>query len=338
MNFSFRRIVGPALCALLMSCGEKDRGPGRVPSPKPVTGPRVVLLVDSIAEGLRGAQAAQLARLVATRKGWVFRLWDAGASATVQTEHARQALLIKTDFLLVFPLDVEALKPSLIAAMNAGTKVIVFSPDVSPDACTSAIFLDEAKAGRLAAEFVLSSLHQRAAEMKAESVTGRIVELTAPGSAVRSAAFAAAIGGRPGIVIVHQAPCDGAGADVPERIGEALRLQKEFDVIFAHTDLIARRAAQAVQAAQPALREQILVVGTGGALGKGRGVEMVVNSEIDATVRLPPLVDPAWALILRISNDPAFKPKARYEIEPLMVNYETALNLQHQGAPELKLE
>ncbi|HEY1052944.1 MAG TPA: hypothetical protein VGE39_24410, partial [Prosthecobacter sp.] len=68
-------------------------------------------------------------------------------------------------------------------------------------------------------------------------------------------------------------------------------------------------------------REQIFIIGTDGISGPAnkRGLELVQQGELDATVVQPALVDLALQIVLKIRSDKNFKPQPSYEIEPMAV-------------------
>lgn len=315
--------------------GGCDREPGA--GTRPVT---VVLMIDSRMEPLRNMQWLLLDHLVKQKAGYELRWWDAGGDEKSQSAQLTEAVKLKPDVLMVFPVKSESIAAALKQARQGGAKVYVFAGDMPEAACTSAIYCDERKLGRMAGEFIGQSIRQKLVDEGQPEAIGRVVHLTGPeGNAIstlRKEGFAEALSQHPGVLIVHQAPAGLMGEGVPERIGEALQLQKNFDVVFAHDDLMARAAAAALVKA--GLRDNVLVMGVDGAPGKGGGIQMVTSSEIDATVYHPPLVDFAWGLVLRGLQDPGFKPAPRNELKPVIVNLEKAIEWTRDGTPPSKPE
>ena len=116
-------------------------------------------------------------------------------------------------------------------------------------------------------------------------------------------------------------------------MAEALRLQKTFDVVFAQSDIMAMAASNALKAIKDGPREQMLVLGVDGSVAKGGGIDMVIKGDIDATVYNPPMVDLGWKVLVRLLDDPSFKPKSRYELEPFVITPEKATTLSIHGVP-----
>ncbi len=300
----------------------------------------VALLMDSRQEPLRNMQWLLLNHLVMQQAGYDLRWWDAGADEKIQNSQLSEAMKLKPDVLMVFPVKSAAVADALKTARQSGTQVYVFADDMPEAACTSAIYCDERKAGKLAGEFIVQSVRQKLAEEGRPEAIGRVVQLTGPDdnpvSTQRKEGFAEALAQQPGILIVHQAPAGFLGEAVADRIGEALKLQQNFDVLFANNDVMARATATAL--VKMGLRDNVLVMGVDGAPGRGGGIQMVTSSEIDATVYHPPLVDFAWSLAQRGLKEPGFKPAPRHEIKTVIVNLEKAIELMRDGIPLAKPE
>jgi ribose transport system substrate-binding protein len=314
------------------SCSKKNGG--RADAAAPVN---VAALFDSRRDPFRNSQSYLLQRLLQNRAGTELLVWDAGGNPNLQSDQLAAALAARPDYLFVFPVNPAALAASLNRSGGTGPSIFVFSeiPVTSPR--THLVLCPDSEIGRAAGEFIVQSLRTKATDEGKADPAGRIVELTvAPPDAPHSGyseGFSKIISGHPGITLVHQAPCKLLGEDTAERINEALRLQKDFDVIFAHNDLIAAAASKAVAAARPDLSERILVLGVDGNLGKGGGKEMIIKGEIDATICRPPLVDLAWGLTEKMLSDPQFAPKPRYDVKPVVLNFEAALEVSKTGLP-----
>lgn len=301
---------------------------------------KIRLLLDSSYEPLRGVQVNTLSQLAITRAGVQLETVDCLGNAATQLQQVQQTTGV--DFLLVFPIDLPRLHESLAHVKNSGTKVIVFDGAAPAESCTSAIFCDETKVGRMAGDFIIQSLRKRASDEGFTSVIGRLVYLqdTGDGPALkrREEALLKALTAEPGVTLVHEAPVEASGADAPQRLAEALRLQKNFDVIFCDTDLIASTASAAVTSSNAAARQSMLIMGVDGALGKGGGVELTIKSQIDATLWRPLLVDAAWILIGKYLDDSSFIAHPRYEQDPQPVSLETALRFLNDGPPAPHVE
>lgn len=336
MNKLHRRTFTHACLGLMaplgVSCGKKSEAP-----PDQSSQVNIAALFDSRRDPFRNSQSYLLQRLVQTRGATKLKMWDADGNAHLQTDQLAAALATRPDFVFVFPVNPVVLAPALNRSGDSGPRIFVFADIESKNPRSSLIVCPDTEIGRVAGEFVIQSLRLKAAEEGKTEPVGRIVELTAaPPAASRagySDGFLKSIWQQPGITVVHQAPCKLLSEDTADRVKEALVLQKDFDVIFAHNDLIARAASKAVAAANPELIGRILVLGVDGNLGKGGGKEMIIKGEIDATICRPPLVDLAWAITEKCLTDPQFAPKPRYEVRPVALNYEAAIEVARTGIP-----
>ncbi|CAN5842737.1 hypothetical protein BH11VER1_BH11VER1_22920 [soil metagenome] len=305
---------------------------------------RLVVAADSLTDPMRNYQVTLLERLIRTRAGVDLMILDAHGDTATQVTQLKKIAAEGVDCLMVFPRDVEATGPVLRSIKATGSLVMVLGVEVSADVCTTSLLTDERKLGQIAGEFVVSALKKKAEDEGSPAVRGRVVQLTgAEDSRVtqeRSAGFREALKATPEVVLVHEAPANGNEKEAAERIKEALRLQKTFDVVYAQNDFMARGASAAIKEVDVAAREAMLVIGTDGAIGNGGGIEMLQQGNIEATVYAPPLVDKAWQLVKQVLDDPAFKTKIEktYHLKPFVITLESTDAILRQGLPTPELE
>jgi ABC-type sugar transport system substrate-binding protein len=150
----------------------------------------------------------------------------------------------------------------------------------------------------------------------------------------RAEGFVEALQPHAGIVLVHDAPGEWSEKSAGDRIREALRIQKHFDVVYAQNDLMALGAAKAVRQISADARNAMLIVGTDGVPGKGTGISLVVSGELDATVYNPPLVDVAWREMRALLDAPNNAPRKRIQVKAFMITPENADRFQREGLPD----
>lgn len=309
---------------------EPDAGPPR-------RAVRVAVLVESTIMPMRNYQTVLLERLIRMRPRTEVSTFVANDDAGVQTRQVREAVDGGAEVLMVFPKDAAALAAVLRDVMGRGVKVIAFSGGVPEDACTSAIFTDERKLGQIAGEHVVNALKTKAQEEGRPAPTGRVVMLRGDEegqvSRLRAEGFVTAIQSVPGIVLVHDASANWNERNAADRTREALRIQKQFDVIYAQNDLIAAGASRTVREANADARETMLIVGTDGALGPGAGLDMVLKGEIEATLYQPPLVDLAWEQAQALIDTPGASVPKRTQVKPFMITPDNVLAIQEEGLP-----
>jgi len=301
---------------------------------------QLVLLLPDTRVAMQEFQRNGLAMLVGRQAGYQLTTHDAAGSATQQAVQLRQAIATKPTAIIVSPIDPPALAALIVEAKTAGIAVIGLDQRMLKDGCTSIVFSDQQLVGRLAAQTVLEALKRKADEEGRTEVTGRVVELRGvedshPTNQI-AAAFSEGLRAQPGVILVHDAPADWSAELATKRIDEAYRLQKAFDVIFAHNDAIALGAAKAVETASQ--RENTFIIGTDGLSGQKRGIDLVRLGELDATIIQPALVDLALQIIVKLRDDKSFKPQPAYEVQPVVIvpkNVEESLRSGTYKLPQL---
>jgi ABC-type sugar transport system substrate-binding protein len=168
---------------------------------------------------------------------------------------------------------------------------------------------------------LVEALKRKAAEENRTEITGRVVQLRGAADSYSTNEIAEGFseGLRPhsGVILVHDAPADWSTETATKRTTEAFSLQKNFDALYAQSDSMAVGAAKAAETAGQ--RENLLIIGTDGLSGQKRGLELVRQGEIDASVVQPALVDLALQIITKLRSDKTFKPELSYEIQPVMI-------------------
>lgn len=300
----------------------------------------VVFLQANGSRAYAARQKAVLAFQTGTQKGYKLTVLDAAGSTTKQRDQLREAFASKTRPAAII-LDAESatgLETLLDETRRAGIHVIGL--DKALTGCSTIVACDPEEIGRAAAKLTIDALKRKAAEEGRPEPTGRIVQLRGADDSSWSTRLAAGfdhgLKAASGPILVHDAPVLWSADNAIQRLSEALRIQSQFDVIFAHTDAIALGASRFCTTYNT--REDTLIVGVDGLSGRGEGLDLMRAGDLDATIARPPLVDLALQLILKMRADPAFKPKPLYDIAPMAVtpsNLDTANNSGTYRLPEL---
>ena len=290
----------------------------------------ILLCAADLGDPFQQLQADLMRAAVRTLEGYRFKVLDAAGDVGKQLDVLGEAQSLQPAWLLVQPVE-ERLSAALLEnARGQGARIVALDQRVPETSCEALVFADQAKIGRMAGELVLAALKRKAADEKKPQVTGRVVQIRgrddAYASKARAEAFAAVLHAEPGIIIVHDAPGDWTVDGGRARAKDALKLQKSFDVVFAHNDAMARGASEALTAVQQ--RENVLIVGVDGIAGKNGGQEMLRRGVIDATILQPMPLEIAFSWIQKSINDSNFKPDRRAEREPLAL---TPKNIDEMG-------
>ncbi len=283
----------------------------------------------NLADPFQKLQASLMQAAMPQIGGCRFKVMDGAGDPALQVGQLNEAAAQHPLFVIVSPLETHLTTGIMESMRNAGSVVIGLDERFGVGACTAVAFVDQKKLGRMAGELVVDALRRKAKDENQPHVSGRVVHLqgdtTSFSTKARSEGFREALKAEPGAIIVHEAPGGWSAEGGKARTEEALRLQHEFDVVFAHNDAMAAGASAALTTAQ--MRERVLIVGIDG------GLELVRNGTIDATLRQPMPMETAFDLIKRFVADKHFNPPPRTELEPEAV---TPVNLDAVQARVMK--
>ncbi|MDI1315501.1 substrate-binding domain-containing protein [Prosthecobacter sp.] len=282
---------------------------------------KIVLLLPDTRIAMQEFQRNGLAMLVGRQIGYQLTTSDAAGSSTQQIEQFRQAIAAKPAAIIICPIDPPSVAALIVEAQTHGIIVIGLDKRMLNEGCTSIVFSDQRKVGRMAADTIIEALKRKAAEENRTEITGRVVQLrgTADSYSTNEIAegFSEGLRTQSGVILVHDAPADWTTENATKCTTEAFNLQKNFDAIYAQSDAMAIGAAKAAETAGQ--RETVIIVGTDGLSGQKRGLELVRLGELDASVVQPALVDLALHIITKIRSDNTFKPQLSYEIQPVVI-------------------
>lgn len=226
----------------------------------------------------------------------------------------------KVDLLIVTPNEAAPITPIVEEAFDKGIPVIVVDRKILSDKYTAFMGADNYEIGREVGKYLAAKLGGK----------GNIVELTGLSGSTpameRHQGFMSAISRYPDIHLLARA--DAAWEREPGRIimDSLLRIYPKIDAVYSHNDRIAPGAFEAAEKLGRA--KDIVFVGIDALPGKGNGVELVLDSVLDATFIYPTNGDKVLEMAMNILEK---KPFAR---ETTM---ETAI-VDPINAPVMKLQ
>lgn len=226
----------------------------------------------------------------------------------------------KVDLLIVTPNEAAPITPIVEEAFDKGIPVIVVDRKILSDKYTAFMGADNYEIGREVGKYLAAKLGGK----------GNIVELTGLSGSTpameRHQGFMSAISRYPDIHLLARA--DAAWEREPGRIimDSLLRIYPKIDAVYSHNDRIAPGAFEAAEKLGRA--KDIVFVGIDALPGKGNGVELVLDSVLDATFIYPTNGDKVLEMAMNILER---KPFAR---ETTM---ETAI-VDPVNAPVMKLQ
>ena len=226
----------------------------------------------------------------------------------------------KVDLLIVTPNEAAPITPIVEEAFDKGIPVIVVDRKILSDKYTAFMGADNYEIGREVGKYLAAKLGGK----------GNVVELTGLSGSTpameRHQGFMSAINRYPDIHLLARA--DAAWEREPGRIimDSLLRIYPKIDAVYSHNDRIAPGAFEAAEKLGRA--KDIVFVGIDALPGKGNGVELVLDSVLDATFIYPTNGDKVLEMAMNILEK---KPFAR---ETTM---ETAI-VDPVNAPVMKLQ
>ena len=196
------------------------------------------------------------------------------------------------DLLIISANEAAPMTPIVEEAYQKGIPVILVDRKILSDKYTAYIGADNYEIGRAVGNYIASSLKGK----------GNVVELTGLGGSTpameRHQGFMAAISNFPDIKLIDKADAAWERGPAEIEMDSMLRHHPKIDAVYAHNDRI---APGAYQAAKKAGREkEMIFVGIDALPGKGNGLELVLDSVLDATFIYPTNGDKVMQLAMNI--------------------------------------
>lgn len=186
----------------------------------------------------------------------------------------------KVDLMIISPNETQAITPVAEEVYQAGIPTIIIDRKILSDQYTTYIGPDNHEIGRLAGIFACTLLPRRPAQIL--EIWGKRGTSSA---VLRHQGFAEVLSAHPDI-LVHQIDGDWQGESIPQRM-DTLSYLDQIDLVYAHNDVMALEAREAIAARDPAAAERIRFIGVDALTGKGMGVEAVAEGKLAATFYNP---------------------------------------------------
>ena len=196
------------------------------------------------------------------------------------------------DLLIISANEAAPMTPIVEEAYQRGIPVILVDRKILSDKYTAYIGADNYEIGRSVGNYIASRLEGK----------GNVVELTGLSGSTpameRHQGFMAAISKFPDIKLIDKADAAWERGPAEIEMDSMLRHHPKIDAVYAHNDRI---APGAYQAAKKAGREkEMIFVGIDALPGKGNGLELVLDSVLDATFIYPTNGDKVMQLAMDI--------------------------------------
>lgn len=217
---------------------------------------------------------------------------SAGDDNEKQAEDVHYFIDKGVDLLIISANEAAPMTPIVEEAYQAGIPVILVDRKILSDNYTAYISADNYEIGRAVGNYIASRLKGK----------GNIVELTGLSGSTpameRHQGFMAAINKFPEIKLIDKADAAWEQGPAEFEMDSMLRRHPKIDAVYAHNDRIAPGAYQAAQ--KVGREKEMIFVGIDALPGKGNGLELVLDSVLDATFIYPTNGDKVLQLAMNI--------------------------------------
>ena len=252
--------------------------------------------------------------------GVAVEIRSAGDDNRKQAEDVRYFMDKGVDLLIISANEAAPMTPVVEEAYEKGIPVILIDRKILSDKYTAYIGADNYEIGRAVGNYIASSLQGK----------GNVVELTGLGGATpameRHQGFMAAISNFPDIKLIDKADAAWESGPAEVEMDSMLCRHPKIDAVYAHNDRIAPGAYRAAK--KVGREKEMLFVGIDALPGKGNGLELVLDSVLNATFIYPTNGDKVMQLAMNILE------KKPYPRETVM---NTAV-VDHTNAHVMKLQ
>ena len=245
---------------------------------------------------------------------------SAGDDNSKQAEDVHYFMDEGVDLLIISANEAAPMTPIVEEAYQKGIPVILVDRKILSDKYTAYIGADNYEIGRSVGNYIASRLEGK----------GNVVELTGLSGSTpameRHQGFMAAISKFPDIKLIDKADAAWESGPAEVEMDSMLCRHPKIDAVYAHNDRIAPGAYRAAK--KVGREKEMLFVGIDALPGKGNGLELVLDSVLNATFIYPTNGDKVMQLAMNILE------KKPYPRETVM---NTAV-VDHTNAHVMKLQ
>ena len=245
---------------------------------------------------------------------------DANDNSTTQIQQIEELLRSGIDLLIVSPNESEPIAPVVEKVFNAGIPVIIIDRKVNTDKYSCFIGGDNYVIGVEAGNYVAKILNGKGKVLEIEGLEG-----SSPAKE-RHEGFVSVLDKYPGIEIVKSVSGNWKEESANYIINNALKNELEFDLVFAHNDVMAREVRKVTQ--QFRKTRNIYVLGVDGLPGNNGGIQMVLDNVLDATF----MYQTGGGLAIQTANDILNNRKVSKQ------NIIPTITIDKENAPMLKTQ
>lgn len=245
---------------------------------------------------------------------------DANDNTNTQIRQIEDLVISGIDLLIVSPNEAEPLTPVIERIYNSGIPVIVIDRKVQTDHYSAFIGGDNYIIGVEAGNYIAKILEGQGKILEIKGLEG-----SSP-SQERHEGMMSVLQNYPGIELVKSVSGNWKGESANYLITQALNDRLDFDLVFAHNDVMAKEVRKVTQQFRD--KRDVLILGVDGLPGNDGGIQMVLDNVLDATF----MYQTGGGLAIQTANDILNKRRVSKQ------NIIPTITIDKKNAPMLKTQ
>ena len=245
----------------------------------------------------RESMLKEMQREVSFNNEIAFYYRDAQANSQKQKEQIQELINLKVDLLIVSPHEIQPLNAILEKAYDSKIPIVLIDRRIKSEKYTAFIGASNYEVGQNAGKYTVAILKGR----------GKVLEITGLNTASpfidRDKGFIDIISKNKGIELI--AKINDHEANFEKKLDSFIKKNKDLDVIFAHSDYIAKNVYQICK--NNGVERKIRIIGVDGLSVEGMGMDMVASNQFKATVLYPTGGQEAMRTAINILEKKPFK-------------------------------
>lgn len=223
---------------------------------------------------------------------------SAGDDNRKQADDIRYFIDKRVDLLIISANEAAPMTPIVEKAYEKGIPVILVDRKILSDKYTAYIGADNYEIGRAVGNYIASSLHGRGNVIELMGLSGSTPAME------RHQGFMSAISHFPEIKLIDQADAAWERGPAEQEMDSMLRRHPKIDAVYAHNDRIAPGAFEAAR--KQGREKEMIFVSIDALPGEGNGLELVIDSVLNATFIYPTNGDKVMQLAMNILEKKPF--------------------------------
>ncbi len=245
----------------------------------------------------RESMLKEMQREVSFNNEIAFYYRDAQANSQKQKEQIQELINLKVDLLIVSPHEIQPLNAILEKAYDSKIPIVLIDRRINSEKYTAFIGASNYEVGQNAGKYTVAILKGR----------GKVLEITGLNTASpfidRDKGFIDIISKNKGIELI--AKINDHETNFEKKLDSFIKKNKDLDVIFAHSDYIAKNVYQICK--NNGVERKIRIIGVDGLSVEGMGMDMVASNQFKATVLYPTGGQEAMRTAINILEKKPFK-------------------------------